>query len=228
MAALSNVLGLFALPGPLNIQFGMTAVPFLLVALFLGPRWGALCGLLGGITQAQKYGHILYVLYTAIQGGVTGYFAQRARETRGAAFLFALGGGFFLFWWIDLLSASHFELKSLATSFADAPSVFGTDIFIPFPLYGTLGATLMVALTWWLVSKPLHPRGIRHFALAGCFGAVSYVPYDAFVLYWVQGYPWLPTWFVLSKDLVQDFVAAVLVASIAQNVRVRGMLNSST
>lgn len=229
MAALSNILAFVALPGPLNIQFGMTGIPILLVSFSLGPWWGAVCGLIGGIVQAQKYGHILYIFYTAIQGFVAGYFASKAIATRKAAPLFALLGGLFLVWWVDILRDSNFTLTHLAeTSFADAPKVFGMSIDVPLPLVGIIGGAILCAIAIVLVRKNVENFSILHLFLAGSYGAVAYVPYDAFVLYIMQGYPWLPTWFVLSKDLVQDFIAAALCAAIIQNRRISNLLLSPT
>jgi len=225
MAALSNILALVALPGPLNIQFGLTAIPFLLVSFVLGPLWGGLCGLLGGVVQAQKYGHILYIVYTALQGFVAGLFARHAKATRRLAPLFALVGGFFLVWWVDLLRNSRFTLADLGgTGFSEAPKVFGMSKDYPFPIAAAIGAVVLLAITLWAVRSDFAQFSSKHLALAGCFGAVAYVPYDAWVLYWVQGYPWLPTWFVLGKDLLQDFIAAILCAILLQNARIRNVL----
>lgn len=227
MAGLANALAFIALPGPLNIQFGMTAIPILLVSFSLGPRWGMICGLIGGIVQAQKYGHILYILYTAIQGFVAGYFAFNPVRTRRFIAFFAFLAGIFLVLWIDILRGTSFTLADLAnTSFSDAPGVFGMSILFPFPLVGIIGGALLLGMAVILVPKDLTNRSLKHLLLAGCFGAVAYVPYDAFVLYVLQGYPWLPTWFVLSKDLVQDFIGAALCASIIQNKRIANLLTS--
>ena len=228
MAAASNILGFFSIPGPLNIQFGLTAIPFLIVAFTLGGAWGALCGLLGGMIQAQKYGHILYVFYTAIQGGVAGYFALRPRQTRASAPIFALIAGFFFFWWIDILTSSKFAFRQLGeTSFANAPKVFGRSISLPFPIWGSVAGTVLFTAVTFIVLRPgraLQKGSPVHLAIAGCCGATAYVPWDAFVLYGVQGYPWLPTWFVLSKDLMQDFIAAWAVAILFSSPRIRNML----
>lgn len=225
MAALSNILALIALPGPLNIQFGLTAIPFLLASFVLGPWWGALCGLLGGLEQAQKYGHFMYIFYTALQGLVAGFFAQRAKATRRSAPLFALVGGFFLVWWVDLLRTSRFTLADLrTTSFPQASKVFGMSRAYAFPTAAAIGAVILLAITLVVIRKDLVPNSSRHLALAGCFGAVAYVLYDVWVLHWLQGYPWLPTWFVLSKDLLQDFVAAILCALLLQNARIKNVL----
>jgi uncharacterized membrane protein len=228
MAGLANALAFVALPGPLNIQFGLTAIPILLVAFALGPTWGALCGLLGGIVQATKYGHLLYVFYTAIQGGIAGLFALSPRATRRAAPLLALFGGFFLVWWVDILRNSPFTLDTLgSTSFPDAPKVFGPAIDSHLPIIAITVAVVSGIAVALLVSRRELPRqSTTHLALAGCFGAVCYAPYDAWVLYGVQGYPWLPTWFVLSKDLIQDFIAAVLVALLLRNSRIHNLLYS--
>jgi thiamine transporter ThiT len=229
MAALSNALAFVALPGPLNIQFGMTAIPILLVSFSLGPWWGAVCGLIGGIIQAQKYGHILYIFYTAIQGFVAGYFALKPIATRKVAPLFALIGGFFLVFWVDILRNSNFTLTHLSeTSFKDAPNIFGMSINVPLPLIGIIGGVILFSFTILLVRKNVDHFSILHLLLAGSYGAIAYVPYDAFVLYVMQGYPWLPTWFVLSKDLVQDFIAAALCAAIIQNRRISNLLLSPT
>src|SRR4029077_5295261 len=215
--------------GPLNIQFGLTAIPILLVSFILGPLWGALCGLLGGIMQAQKYGHMLYIIYTALQGLVAGALARHVRITRRVAPLFALIGGFFLVWWVDILRKSTFTLQDLGTtSFADAPHKFGSNIIWAFPVAGAIGAVFLLGVTWWSVRRELTPYSSLHLALAGCIAAVCYVPYDAFLLHWVQGYPWLPTWFVLSKDLVQDFAAALLCSLLMQNQRVKNAILRET
>lgn len=225
MAALSNLLAFIALPGPLNIQFGMTAIPIYIVSFSLGPVWGAICGLVGGIMQAEKYGHISYIAYTAIQGFVAGYFALNSKSTRRLAPLFAIAGGFFLVLWIDLIRESSFTLNKLAeTGFTEAPKVFGMAVNIPFPLVGIIGSVVLLAFSMLILKNDLRKNSITHLSLAGMFGAIAYVPYDAFVLYILQGYPWLPTWFVLSKDLIQDFIAAALCAALFQNKRIANLL----
>jgi hypothetical protein len=230
MAALANVLALFAIPGPLNIQFGLTAIPILLVALALGPRYGAICGLLGGVVQATKYGHLLYVFYTAIQGGVAGYFAFRITATKRMSPVFGLIGGAFLLFWVDLLRESPLQLAALQASFRDAPRVFGAGWSWPsFPAVSISGAVCLGALLFIVArgaTRPGHDLRLR--SLAGIYGAIAYVPFDAWVLYSVQGYPWIPTWFVLGKDLAQDFIAAILCATLLSNHRIAHLLEYIT
>ena len=229
MAGLANALAFIALPGPLNIQFGLTAIPILLVGFALGWRWGAVCGLVGGIMQAQKYGNILYVFYTAIQGCVAGFFAWRPQATRKLAPVFAFFGGFFLLWWVDVLRGSNFTLQTLGgTSFTDAPKVFGATIDVALPVASAVAAIILVCIVVFFARHELVAAGPVNLALAGSFGAVAYIPYDFVLLYWVQGYPWLPTWFVLSKDLAQDLLAAILCALLLKNARIHNLLYSGS
>jgi Thiamine transporter protein (Thia_YuaJ) len=230
MAALANALAFIALPGPLNIQFGLTGIPILLIAFTYGPTWGALCGLLGGIIQATKYGHLAYVVYTMIQGGVAGLFAVRLGPewTRRLAPFFMIIGGFLLAFFVDLLRNTRFTLSDLGTtSFSDASKVFGMEIHVPLPIVAIgVGLAALLVTTVLVVTehKQFKRNSFLTLTFAGCFGAIAYVPYDAWVLYRLQGYPWLPTWFVLSKDLIQDFIASALCALLLRNPRVRNVL----
>ena len=222
MAALANVLGFFAIPGPWNIQFSMTGLPILLVAFAKGPLLGALTGFFGGWVQAIKYGWEGYVIYTAIQGGIAGLFAKRMKLIRYTAFPFFFAGGFFLTWWIDQMRYGKVTFQDLVTMSQKAIAA-GPQLALSFPyvsiIAGIIAGIIALILAW---KFPNHRRLML--TLAGCMGAIAYVPYDAFALYIVQQYPWLPTWFVLAKDLVQDFTAAVITALIVENKRVRKLL----
>jgi len=224
MAALANVLGYLAIPGPWNIKFSMTGVPILLVALLKGPLLGAITGFIGGVVQALQYGHIAYVIYTAIQGGVAGYMAKKLDIAKKSAPAFFFAGGFFLAWWVDLILASGDFNELVSQLLAQSGRVYeispqetlGLPIVAP-----VLGLVLAAAMS---IIARRELSEVFLFTIAGCMGAIAYVPYDAFVLYLLQGYPWIPTWFVLAKDLVQDFVAAWIAASIATSKRVKKLV----
>jgi len=224
MAALSNVLGYLAIPGPWNIKFSMTGVPILLVAFLKGPLLGAVTGLIGGIVQALQYGHLAYVVYTAIQGGVAGYMAKKLDVAKRAAPLFFFAGGFFLAWWVDLiLSSGDFnELLSQLLAQSGRGYEISPQETLGLPLAALASGLIFAVVMLAIARKNLNET--TFFTIAGCMGAIAYVPYDAFVLYLLQGYPWIPTWFVLAKDLVQDFVAAWIAASIATSRRVKKLV----
>ncbi len=219
MAALANVLGFIAVPGPWNIKFSLTAIPILLVAFARGPWLGGLTGLFGGIVQALNYGWIGYVIYTAIQGFVAGFFAKKREYIKVAAPIFLFFGGFFMAWWIDLMRGVGVTFQDIvaATEAAKAGAAISLNYL---PVAGIVFGIVMAALGLYLARK----GEVAQLFLAGAMGAVAYVPYDAFALYVVQHYPWIPTWFVLAKDLVQDFVAAYITALIAVSPRIRRLL----
>jgi uncharacterized membrane protein len=222
MAALANLLGIFAVPGPWNIKFGMTGIPILITSFALGPFWGALCGLLGGITQALNYGSIWYVIYTAIQGCVAGLFVRHYKSIKWWSLIMGFLGGFFLILWVDLLRQGPQTFQELTSP--NAPKIFGLNIIFGFPIFAIISG-IVVAIIAFLLSSKVKEMNFFHLTLAGCFGAIAYVPYDAIILYYIQLYPWIPTWFVLSKDLVQDFFAAILCAWIYQNARISKALS---
>ncbi len=224
LAGLANVLGLLPIAGPLNIQFGLTALPILVCAFSLGPAWGAACGLAGGALQAQQYGHWAYVFYTAIQGGVAGWLAREVTLTKRIAPFVGFVAGFFMALWLDLLRASPFRLADLGASFADAPRIFGPGITLGRPAIALVAGMIMAVLGAAVARGVSGARDTRHLFVAGGAAAVAYVPYDAFVLYHVQGYPWLPAWLVLAKDLLQDFLAAFLCAAVVQDPRVHRLV----
>ena len=220
MAALANVLGFLAIPGPWNIKFSLTAIPILLVAFARGATLGALTGLFGGIVQALNYGWIGYVIYTAIQGAVAGYLAKNKRALKVSAPIFMFFGGFFMAWWIDLLRGSGASFDQLVNQAGSIVTGAGVSL-ASIPLAAiTLG--IIFALVSYLLLRKKDP--FYALFLAGAAGAVAYVPYDAFALYVVQHYPWIPTWFVLAKDLVQDFIAAALTALIVLSPRIKRLL----
>jgi uncharacterized membrane protein len=225
MAALSFVLGYMAIPGPWNIKFGLTAIPIFIAAFTLGPFWGALTGLLGGISQALNYGSMFYVIYTAIQGGVAGYFAQSRLATKWVSPIMGFAAGFFLVWWIDLLREGNHSFQELSSG--NIPIFKSLGFVVGFPIVGliagVLGAVVFLILAFCIRDR----HSFLHLFLAGAFGSIAYVPYDAFVLNKIQLYPWIPTWFVLSKDLVQDLGAALLCAWIYQNTRLSKALLGS-
>ncbi|ABL78939.1 ECF transporter S component [Thermofilum pendens] len=225
MAALANVLGFFAIPGPWNIQFSMTGIPILLVAFTRGPLLGALTGLLGGYVQAVKYGWEGYVVYTAIQGGVAGFFAKKVRLLRVLAPPFFFFGGFFLTWWVDQMRYGKVTFEDLVSMTQRAVAA-GPETGLAVPYVSIVSGVVAAAVAALLVLRFPENRRLL-LTLAGCMGAIAYVPYDAFALYVVQQYPWIPTWFVLAKDLVQDFVAAGITASILENKRVRRLLGGA-
>ena len=222
MAALANVLGFFAIPGPWNIQFSMTGIPILLVAFARGPVLGALTGLFGGYVQAVKYGWEGYVIYTAIQGGVAGLFAKRPRLAKVAVLPFFFCGGFFLTWWVDQMRYGKVTFEDIITM-SQRAIVAGPETGLALP-YVSIVAGIITAIIAFILAIKFSDKRVLMLALAGCMGAIAYVPYDAFALYIVQQYPWIPTWFVLAKDLVQDFVAAVATALIVENKRIKRLL----
>lgn len=221
MAALAIILGFFAVPGPWNIKFGLTAIPILISAFVLGPIWGLLTGLVGGLAQAINYGSIWYIFYTAIQGFVAGFFSRHFKATRISSPAFGFLGGFFIVWWVDLLRTGQHTFAQLTSG--SAVKLFDMERGIGLPYVGLLGG-VVCGTAFFVIGTRATPRSIRHLALAGCIAAVAYVPYDAFVLYKIQDYPWIPTWFVLGKDLAQDFLAAFLCAWIYTNPRIAKML----
>lgn len=229
MVGLANVLGFLAIPGPLNIKFGMTAIPILIVAFTLGPMWGAIVGLFGGVAQALNYGSIFYVMYTLIQGVVAGWLARHKTLTIRSAPVFGFVGGFFLLWWVDLMRTGQTTLQELTqTGFGEAAKVFGMTINLGLPLVALVGGLLLAIVLLFVPSaQKVADKSTLHLFLAGSYAAIAYIPYDAFVLYAIQSYPWIPTWFVLSKDLVQDLVAALLCAMLITNPRVAGLLGTA-
>ena len=222
MAALANVLGFFAIPGPWNIQFSMTGIPILLVAFAKGPLLGAITGLFGGYVQAVKYGWEGYVIYTAIQGAVAGLFAKRPKLLKFAVFPFFFCGGFFLTWWVDQMRYGKVTFEDIIAMTQQAITA-GPETTLALPYVSIISGIIVAAIATVLALKFPENRKLL-LLLAGCMGAIAYVPYDAFALYIVQQYPWIPTWFVLAKDLVQDFVAAGITAIIVENKRIRKLL----
>ena len=224
MASLANVLGYLAIPGPWNIKFSMTGVPILIVGLLRGPLLGALTGLIGGVVQALQYGHLAYVIYTAIQGGVAGYMAKKVDVAKKSAPIFFFAGGFFLTWWIDLILACGNFNELLSQLLAQSGRVYevSPQETAGLPIVAIVSGIILAVLMLLVFRRKLSETSL--FVIAGCMGAIAYVPYDAFVLYLLQGYPWIPTWFVLSKDLVQDFVAAWIAATIATSRRVKKLV----
>ena len=76
--ALANILGLLAIPGPVNIKFTMTMVPVFLVAYARGWKTGFLAGCLGGIMLGLNYGFIWYALIlTGVMGFVSGFLVEK-------------------------------------------------------------------------------------------------------------------------------------------------------
>lgn len=222
MAALANVLGFFAIPGPWNIQFSMTGIPILLVAFAKGPLLGALTGLFGGYVQAIKYGWEGYVIYTAIQGGVAGLFAKRYKLLKVSTLPFFFCGGFFLTWWVDQMRYGKVTFEDIVSMTQQAITA-GPETGLAMPYVSIVSGIILALIATLLAIKFPKNRKLL-LTLAGCMGAIAYVPYDAIALYIVQQYPWIPTWFVLAKDLVQDFVAAGVTAAIVENKRVRKLL----
>ena len=132
-------------------------------------------------------------------------------------------GGFFLLWWVDLLRAGQQSLSQLTSGNAGKLFTMERAMALP-PLSITAGVCF--GLVFLGLAAKVKSGSTRHLAIAGCFAAVAYVPYDAFILYKVQEYPWIPTWFVLSKDLVQDFIAAIICASLYTRPRIAALLAS--
>jgi len=168
---------------------------------------------------------MFYVIYTAIQGGVAGYFAQSRLATKWVSPIMGFAAGFFLVWWIDLLREGNHSFQELSSG--NIPIFKSLGFVVGFPIVGliagVLGAVVFLILAFCIRDR----HSFLHLFLAGAFGSIAYVPYDAFVLNKIQLYPWIPTWFVLSKDLVQDLGAALLCAWIYQNTRLSKALLGS-
>jgi uncharacterized membrane protein len=223
MAALANVLGFLAVPGPWNIKFGLTGIPILIAGFVLGPLGGLIAGLVGGISQAVNYGSIWYIFYTAIQGVMAGYFIKHFKSLKLSSPIFGFLGGFFLILWLDLLRTGQHTFAQLTAS--NSGKTFDMHSFFGLP-YLAISAGIVFGVVTLLSLFRAKERSFIHTAMAGVFAAIAYVPYDAFVLYKIQSYPWIPTWFVLSKDLVQDFIAAFVCAWIYNTPRIQKVLAS--
>jgi len=211
MVILANVLGLFAIHGPMNISFSLTALPILVVAFSRGWRQGAVAGLLGGIVQAQQYGSLLYVFYTFIMALVAAYLSGRIELLRSLSPPLVAVGGFFMFWHMDLAeSAGGLNLE---------------DMTLSTPYRALIAFAFFYAAVYLLVRRlGLEKNSMLALALAGFVGVVAYIPYDALVMLLVQKYSWVPTWILLAKDLLQDYLAALLCALILQSRRARKIL----
>jgi len=204
MAVMANVLAFIAIAGPLKIRFSLTAVPILIVALTRGWRNGSIVGLLGGVVQAYQYGSFWYVFLTYILGLVAGYLAFNNGFLRSLAPLAAGFGGFFIFWSIDIVS--------------DVPG----SIPLSLPYRGLSGFVIFSAGVYLLAKKfGLERNSFLAFTLAGCAGAVAYIPYDLCLLRWIQGFPLAPALIIIAKDMAQDFTAAVIASLLLQYPRLR-------
>jgi hypothetical protein len=201
MIVTANLLGSFAISGPLNIHFSLTAVPILVVALTRGWQKGSITGLLGGVVQAYQYGSLWYVFYTYIIGLVAGYLAFNAKLLGSLAPPVVGLGGFLMFWSVDITKAG----------------AGAGNIPLAIPFRGIAGFVVFFGLSYLLVNKLGLRRGsFLLMMLAGCVGAVAYVPYDLSLLILAQGFPLAPALMVLAKDVAQDFAAAVIAGLLLQ------------
>jgi len=197
---LSNILGFLAIKGPMSISFSLTAVPILLIALTMGWQMGALVGLFGGIVQALQYTTLWYVFYTAILGGVAGYFAKNARFNRKWGSLFFSAGTMFMFLWIIFTNQS----------------LIASEAFVIL-----ISLLMFVIIEYTLIKKHIDHNPLLSLTLAGCAGAAAYIPYDILVLSLAQNYPTTQTLIILGKDLMQDYSAAIIAAAIVAYANAR-------
>jgi len=201
---LSNILGLLSLRGPMEMSFSLSALPIFLISLTMGWEAGYAVGVLGGITQALQYGSFWYIFYTGILGAVSGHFAKNHKLNRKWGGVLFSVGVFFMFWWIILANQSRLISESLVI------------------LTALLAFT---AIEYTLIKKHLTHNPLLNLTLAGCAGAAAYIPYDLLVMGVAQGYNALQGFVVLSKDLIQDYLAAIAAAVILQHKSARKLLN---
>ncbi|MDD5111632.1 MAG: hypothetical protein PHG85_03740 [Candidatus Altiarchaeota archaeon] len=212
-AILANILSLVAVKGPWNMSFSLAAIPILIAAVTRGWKAGGLSGLLGGIMQANEYGSFWYVFYTMIIGIAAGYAAERPPMLRIFAALIAAFGGFFMFWFSDVASTGGKLPETLLQALSITP-------------YRAIMAFIIFAIAVHLLVRSIGLK--RHsfltIMLAGFTGAAAYVPYDMLIMLAVQGYHIAPALLLLSKDLVQDFLAAAVCGLLLQNTFLREKL----
>lgn len=83
MSALGNVLGLLSIrlpsaPGT-TVEFHLSALPSLLLAVSIGPLPGAITGALSLVMATMKIGNLFIPLGNALLAGITGLLAGRLR-----------------------------------------------------------------------------------------------------------------------------------------------------
>jgi hypothetical protein len=85
MGALGNVLGLlsFKLPSApgTNVEFHLSVLPSLLIAMAIGPISGAITGALSTIIATMKIGNIFIPFGNALLVGVAGLLAKKLKFT---------------------------------------------------------------------------------------------------------------------------------------------------
>lgn len=81
MSALGNVLGFLSIrlpsaPGT-TVEFHLSALPSLFLAVSIAPLWGALTGALSLIMATIRIGNIFIPFGNALLAGMTGFFSMR-------------------------------------------------------------------------------------------------------------------------------------------------------
>jgi len=83
MSAIGNILGFISIRLPLapgtNVEFHLSALPSLLVAVSIGPLWGAVTGALSLIMATMKIGNLFIPFGNALLAGLAGFFSKRFR-----------------------------------------------------------------------------------------------------------------------------------------------------
>jgi len=200
---LSNIFGLLSVRGPMEISFSLTALPIFLLSVTLGWETGYVVGVFGGVAQAINYGSPLYIFCTAVLGGVSGYFAKNRGFNRKWSGIFFSIGVFFMFAWIMFVNENYL-----------ASEVFAI----------LLALLVFVVLEYHLVRRRVEHSRLMSLTLAACAGSTAYIPFDMAIMGAVQGYGMVQALVVLAKDLVQDYVAAILAVVLLQSKTVRKYL----
>jgi len=89
MSALGNVLGLLSIrlpsaPGT-TVEFHLSVLPSLLLAISIGPVSGAITGALSLIVATMKIGNIFIPFGNALLAGIAGFLANRFKFPSGAS-----------------------------------------------------------------------------------------------------------------------------------------------
>jgi len=199
----ANVLAMLQVHGPLQMSFSLSAVPILIVSLALGWETGSMVGIYGGVLQAINYGSPLYILYSMIMGGVSGFFAKNHGLTkRWGSTLFAVGV-FFMFIWMTTVGLSYMTPEIIAILMA---------------------LTVFCAIEYTMLKKHLAHNPLLNMTLAACAGVAACIPYDIAILTFSQGYELFASLAVVAKDLTQDYLAAIIAAVLLQHKTLRKAL----
>lgn len=83
LSAFGNILGYFSIrlpsaPGT-TVEFHLSALPSLLLAVSVGPLSGAITGLLSVLVATMKIGNVFIPFGNALLAGVAGFLAQRLK-----------------------------------------------------------------------------------------------------------------------------------------------------